>query len=165
MKNISLSKSRIIFALLTAAVMVCIFLFSCENAEESSDTSGFFVNIITNIFSKKFNGMSPDEQTAFLDNISHLVRKTAHFTIFAALGTFASLTAGRRRIISLRSLGVLGFCFLYACTDELHQYFVPQRACMFSDVLLDTCGGLAGILFSFVLLTIFKNKHKLKDSR
>ncbi len=152
MRNISISKSRIIFALLTAAVMVCIFLFSCENAEESSDTSGFFVNIITDIFSKKFNSMSPAERSEFLDNISHIVRKTAHFTIYAALGTFASLTAGRRRIISLRSLGVLGFCFFYACTDELHQYFVPERACMFSDVILDTCGGLAGMLFSFVFL-------------
>lgn len=159
MSNKSISKSKAVFALLTAAVMVCIFLFSCENAEESSDTSGFFVNIITNIFSKKFNSMSLAEQTAFLDNISHIVRKTAHFTIYAALGFFSSLTVGRRRIANWDSLGVIGFCFFYACTDELHQYFVPERACMFTDVLLDTCGGLAGMLISFIFIRNSKNRN------
>lgn len=159
MRNKSFTKSRVIFAMLTVAVMVCIFLFSCENAEKSSDTSGFFVNIITNMFSKKLSKLSYAEQSVFLDNISHIVRKTAHFTIYAALGFFSSLTIGQRHIIGSGSFGVIGFCFLYACSDELHQYFIPERACMFSDVVLDTFGGLAGMLISFIFLRNSKNHN------
>ena len=41
--------------------------------------------------------------------------------------------------------------FGYAGTDELHQYFVPDRCCSFRDVLIDTAGGLASVLMiSFI---------------
>jgi len=36
--------------------------------------------------------------------------------------------------------------FLYACTDEIHQLFVPGRGAAFHDVLLDTLGGAFGLL-------------------
>ena len=37
-------------------------------------------------------------------------------------------------------------CFVYACSDEWHQTFVPGRAGQFRDVLLDTAGSLTGLL-------------------
>jgi len=36
---------------------------------------------------------------------------------------------------------------LYAATDEFHQSFVATRDATVHDVLIDTVGGLAGILF------------------
>ena len=42
----------------------------------------------------------------------------------------------------LLPVGVSG---LYAVTDEIHQYFVPGRACRLLDVTVDTCG--AGDIF------------------
>jgi len=37
---------------------------------------------------------------------------------------------------------------LYACTDEIHQLFVPGRGAQMSDVLLDSAGaGLGIVLF------------------
>ncbi len=52
------------------------------------------------------------------------------------------------------------FCILYAASDELHQYFVPGRACRLFDVGVDT----AGILFGTFLfwLTVRKREVKLK---
>jgi VanZ family protein len=35
--------------------------------------------------------------------------------------------------------------FAYACTDEIHQIFVPGRGAAFHDVLLDTLGGALGL--------------------
>ena len=39
---------------------------------------------------------------------------------------------------------VLGI--VYATSDEIHQYFVPGRACMIEDVFIDTLGVILGIL-------------------
>ncbi len=149
-----LSTAQIIFSALTLAVMVCIFLFSCENSDDSSETSGNFVRIIINIFYNDFDRMTEYQQTEIYNQISHIIRKTAHFSIYTALGFFSSLATGKRKLISLKSMGVIVFCFLYAYSDELHQYFVPGRACMFTDVLIDTCGSITGLLISAILMKI-----------
>lgn len=44
------------------------------------------------------------------------------------------------------------FIFLYAISDEVHQYFVPMREASVIDVLIDTAGGLIGV--AAVLLSI-----------
>ncbi len=158
MADKKINKRKLVFAVLTAAVMVCIFLFSCENADESSDTSGIIVNLILNIFYRDFENMTLAEQADIMSQISHIIRKTAHFTIYAALGFFSSLTVGRRKLFSKGSLGVVLFCFIYAVSDEIHQYFVPGRSCMFTDMLIDTCGGITGMTISFLIMKIFCNR-------
>lgn len=155
MKKNNVKGYRIIFGILTAVVMVCIFLFSCEDSDKSSDTSGRIVKIILRIFYEDFENMSLAEQEEIRSRISHIIRKTAHFTIYAALGFFSSLTVGQRKLISMSTAGVILFCLGYAVTDEIHQYFVPGRACMVTDMLLDTCGGITGIIISFVCMKIF----------
>lgn len=150
MKN--LTKTQIIFFVLTVAVMVCIFLFSCENSDESSETSGNFVKIIINIFFRDFDNMTAYQQTEIYSRISHIIRKTAHFSVYTALGFCSSFTVGRKNAAKI--MGVVLFCFLYACSDELHQYFIPGRACMFTDVLIDTCGSITGLLISAVIVKI-----------
>lgn len=158
MSNNRINKSRVIFGLLTIAVMVCIFIFSCENADKSSDTSGTIVDFIINTFFRNFDSMTLAEQTEVLDLISHIIRKTAHFVIYAALGFFAFLTSGHKRLFCRQTLWIVLFCGLYAVSDEIHQYFVPGRACMIRDMLLDTCGSITGITASFLLVKLFHMK-------
>jgi len=38
------------------------------------------------------------------------------------------------------------FCFVFALSDELHQYFVPGRMVETKDLILDGTGVLAGLL-------------------
>lgn len=158
MRKIDLNKFQIFCGIMTIAVMVCVFLFSCENADDSSDTSGNFVNLIISIFYGDYDELPLWEQEEIRGNISHFIRKTAHFTIFAALGFFAFLTSGQKKLLCKGTAAVLIFCGLYAVSDELHQYFVPGRACMLRDMLLDTCGSLAGIAAALVALKIFSRK-------
>lgn len=158
MRRISLNKFRIFCGIMTIAVMVCVFLFSCENADDSSDTSGNFVNLIISIFYGDYDELPMWEQEEIRGNISHFIRKTAHFTIFAALGFFAFLTSGQNKLLCKGTAAVLIFCGLYAVSDEIHQYFVPGRACMLRDMLLDTCGSLAGIVAALVAVKIFSRK-------
>ena len=87
-----------------------------------------------------------------LDIVHLLIRKGAHFTEYAVL---AMLTANALRKRPLSTIGrwliPVGICALYALTDELHQYFVPERACRFLDVCIDTAGGICGVA-AFMLL-------------
>ncbi|MFQ8632799.1 MAG: VanZ family protein, partial [Intestinibacter bartlettii] len=49
---------------------------------------------------------------------------------------------------------------LYAISDEIHQYFVPGRACQFRDVMIDSCGALFGIA---VIVILKKMVNKIKN--
>lgn len=55
------------------------------------------------------------------------------------------------------------FCALYACSDELHQYFVPGRSCRFFDVCVDSAGAFCGALLFwglFHLTNVRKRKRQ-----
>lgn len=45
--------------------------------------------------------------------------------------------------------------FLYACTDEIHQIFVPGRSAQFRDVLIDTLGASFGALITYLIIKLF----------
>lgn len=148
-----MSKRRIcgaiFFWIMTAAVMAIIFLFSCEDGEESKEVSENLLGLIIE----------------YLGNIvSHnVLRKIAHFTEYTALGFFMCgaihFSFGNKRFYV-----PLIPCALYAVSDEIHQYFVPERACRIFDVFIDTCGSLTGILI-FVLITFAATKHKQRKLR
>ena len=75
----------------------------------------------------------------------HLLRKAAHFAEFTALGWWAFLCA---RAFSRRAARWLPWLWgagaLCAAADEGIQLFAPGRAARVSDILLDSCGMLAG---------------------
>ena len=48
-------------------------------------------------------------------------------------------------------LGALMCVVLLASTDEIHQLFTDGRTAMVQDVLLDSFGGLLGILYFMFL--------------
>lgn len=141
--------------------MALIFSFSMENAAESSESSGGFIRTVLEFFDRDFLSMTDTEQDIAIESLSHFVRKTAHFCIFGMLGLLVTsavstytLTARKTSIISLV------ICALYAVSDEVHQYFVPGRACMIRDMLLDTCGSLCGVvLVSLIIHAVRKRKR------
>lgn len=152
--TIRIYPARVVFAVLTIACMVTIFLFSGDNADASSHKSSKITKAAVETLVKEYDEMSPEKQQSVLDKAEHIVRKLAHFSIYTLLGFLASFTVGRRRLFSRKSLGVIVFCFLYACSDEIHQLFVPGRSGMFTDVLIDTGGAVTGMLVSMLLMFI-----------
>ena len=97
---------------------------------------------------------------AFIETMGMIVRKSAHFLIFFVLG-FCATNAFRYIFPDDKRLFLisLGWCVLYAVSDELHQYFVPGRSCMWQDCAIDAAGALAGIGTVFLIFRIIK-KHK-----
>ena len=155
--------SRIICAILSLVCMVTIFMFSREDGEKSSKTSGKVTDTVIDVTVKDYEQKPAKEKKSIREKVSFWVRKIAHFTIYTLLGLMVSLTIGKRKIFSLGTLGALLFCFMYAVSDEIHQSFTPDRSCEFRDVMIDTSGATMGILFSMVLIslaTIITNKTK-----
>lgn len=76
------------------------------------------------------------------------IRKFAHFFVYFVLGLLAIrlwIRVERRRLV-LGMMAAALFCFLYAGSDEIHQYFTGDRTPMIQDVVLDSASGLIGII-------------------
>lgn len=155
MKN---STKRIIFAILIIINCVTIFYFSHQVADDSSVQSSRVVNFICNIIPilRNFEGI-----------LTTIVRKIAHFSIYAMLGLLTTnlmLTIENEKM-NKRALYALAFCFIYAISDEIHQTFIPGRSGEIRDILIDTSGALVGILLVVAVTTItrkIKSKNNLE---
>lgn len=133
-----------------AAAAAIIFAFSAQAGDVSTVASRAIVDFIIRLVEGAPAGPmeTPPGVVAF---VSKLVRKAAHFAEFALLGFCLRLLVasyGLKR--PTRLCWLIGS--LYAVTDELHQLFVADRACMWQDVLLDSAGVLAGITCAYALL-------------
>lgn len=153
---------RIPFIVAAVLWMALIFSFSMETAAESSGSSDGFIRTFLSFIDDDFESLSPEAQTETVESLSHLVRKTAHFCIFGMLGILVSSAISTYNLAPRRTLLCsVSLCALYAVSDEVHQFFVPGRACMIRDMLLDTCGALCGVLFVMLVLHLV-SKHRNK---
>ena len=92
----------------------------------------------------------------------HPLRKLAHFSEYACMGILIFSIVYQWVMGKKKYLIATLWVFLSAAVDEWHQYFVPGRYASIKDVLLDTCGGICGI----VLLTlIIKGRKKSRENQ
>jgi len=148
--------------------MALIFSFSMETAAESSESSGGFIRTLLETFDRGFLTLSYADQHAKIESLSYFVRKSAHFCIFGMLGILVTSAVSTHGLPAKKTaLLSLGICALYAVSDEIHQYFVPGRACMLRDMLIDTCGASCGIAaVSFLIYIIVrKNRNTIHQRR
>jgi VanZ family protein len=93
-------------------------------------------------------GVSPEMEAT----IHFLIRKLGHWTEFFILAVLLLRALARtdndRWNSRMAWLAVL-LVFLFACSDELHQYFVPSRTASVRDSLLDLFGGVCGVLWTY----------------
>lgn len=154
---------RILTTALTVCLMVLIFFLSAEDADRSNATSGIFARWFAERFTAGFAEMTAEEQQILIDNIQFVVRKSAHFLEYTALGFMIRCCleswAGNRRE---RGLGPAGWALgaFYAATDEAHQLMVDGRGGTVTDVLLDSSGVLTGILIWTLIFRWLKKKGR-----
>lgn len=71
-----------------------------------------------------------------------------HFGIFFLFAEFLILSTNfKKKELSL----VLFIAIIYAVLDELHQFFVPYRACTIFDISIDC----TGVLFAFIFYAVY----------
>lgn len=127
-------------------IAAAIFWFSSKPAVESTEMSDSVSRLILLIGTKLgfFHG-NPAQYADLIELMSFPVRKTAHMTeylVFYCTVRFGLRFTYRTSNVKRRFLTALAIVFLYACTDEFHQLFVPGRTGRFTDVLID-CFGCA----------------------
>lgn len=133
--------------------MTIIFIFSHASGDDSSKQSGLIISLIT------YLGIHVNERN--LRIISLIVRKGAHMAEYFIL-TYACIRYYSS--IGVKNMAFLAFStsFLYACSDEFHQTFIPGRAGLFIDVLVDSI-GMAAALICYILWKKFKRDHRHSD--
>lgn len=129
------------FRFMSFSIMGIIFWFSNQDAEESLKQSNFILQYLKEI----------------LEIFSLDVRKLAHFTIYLTLGSCYFLSFKKLN----KNAGILSIIltFLYACTDEFHQSFIPGRGPAFKDVTIDTLGGSSGIVILYKFINHYKKAY------
>jgi len=137
----------IILTILVIVWMIVIFLLSNSPSDESSKLSNKTMDLTVVKVFKLFKTKKSSE--SIRSKYSTLVRKSAHFTEYMILGILSYLVLKGFEIDN--PLLVILLCFLYAVTDEIHQYFVPGRSCRVFDVMIDTIGSLVGVLIVYFL--------------
>ncbi|MBQ4592165.1 MAG: VanZ family protein [Clostridia bacterium] len=147
--------------------MALIFSFSMETAAESSESSGGFIRTLLETFDRNFLSLPYADQHAKIESLSYFVRKSAHFCIFGMLGLLVTSAVSTHGLSPKKTAAIsLGISALYAVSDEVHQYFVPGRACMLRDMLIDTCGAACGVaVISFLICIVRTHRTHTNLSR
>ena len=151
MKDVKVTQKNILAYIALILWMLVIFLMSSEIAGTSSARSDEIVRTIQSI------GVS-----APADLLTFLVRKAAHISAYFILGILLF------NLLKEYGLGVkkmifacIAIAMLYACTDELHQMFVPGRSGEVRDVLIDTAGAALGVVVYAALSYRFYKKSEI----
>ena len=178
---------RLILPTLLILQMCFIFIMSSFGHTSSDAQSNLFVDFIAQNFPHVRHGL--ENNLISLNTLIFLVRKTAHFTEYAILGGLFFLnlrnwlksnatlvkiskpqtTKPLAKKVSLDPLkhplamSIL-LSLLYACTDEIHQIFVPGRSAQFRDVLIDTLGASFGVIITYLIIKLF-TKIKIRSHK
>lgn len=147
---------KIIKFILIVVWMGIIFIFSSDNGEASTKKSdGVIIKTVEFFYGRELTTMEKEKWTTYL---VVPVRKGAHFSVYFVLGIlilsfileFMSLNKLAIKLAAILSI-------LYACSDEVHQLFVPGRSGQALDIFIDACGAALGII---IYSLIWRLRHE-----
>lgn len=144
---------RFVTGILLIVWMAVIFLFSAQDAVESSQTSQSVSYRIAR-WQNKLLGQEKTEEELIrqAEEMQIVIRKGAHMSEYALLAILflfhlECYSFSKRKVIFL----ALDLSICYAASDEFHQVFVPGRAGRFTDVCIDSIGCLAGTILYVII--------------
>lgn len=117
-------------------MMLIIFLFSHQPGKVSANISNAVANTLQIEQQSEYVAVSAQPLFAGLS-----LRKYAHIILYFLLGVSAFLVVkdGQQKWY-WKVLNALLICFLYSCSDELHQMFIPGRDASVKDLYVDALG-------------------------
>ena len=156
-----MKKYHIVISALPALLMMSvIFMFSATKGQASGDASRGMADYLLGFFS--FGQSELDVRLFLLDLLNLIIRKSGHILEFLILTlTYLHFLKQFQWKPAFWYTGAFGLCVLYAATDEIHQKFVPGRWSTASDVLIDSIGGILGVL----IYVLFRNRRKRMEKK
>lgn len=157
---------RIILLILLLGTFSIIFGFSNQDGEKSGSISKKITEEIVKRI-PQIQEKEQEERELITQRTEKVIRKLAHFSIYTLVGILLMALIStyqikeKNKIIISIIMGIT-----YACSDEIHQSFVPERSPMITDVMIDTMGVMLGILIILLGKTIiekFQKKSKEMD--
>lgn len=139
-----------------------IFNFSDQDGEQSGSLSQLIsekcAEIINVLSGKRW---SEAVVAGWAEYFEHPIRKMAHFMEYACMGVLVYVLWSQwlrqgKRLYGLTAVWI----FLSAMGDEIHQLYVPGRYGNFADVLLDTGGGVFGMLFCIFVYRMYRRRQR-----
>lgn len=172
---------RKVFFILMIVWMIVIFAFSSREGSVSTEDSNTVGLLVGSIVYSDFESWPQYQQIEFAKKIDHPIRKMGHVSEYLllsilALGTvipqinrftfekndFWGLLSAKAKykLYVYILLGVI-ISFIYAATDEFHQYFVQGRSAEFKDVMIDSIGIVIGaVLCGMICLSRLRRSLK-----
>ena len=149
-----------IFGFITIIWISVIFSFSFQGADKSATVSDSVGDLLLEHGSSETLKESESWSQEERDFYYKVVRKLGHFSEFFVLGALMLLTMNE---IKFHRKSVIAFfaCVVVAIIDETIQLFVPGRAGLMTDVLIDSFGSMMGVFVClFIMKRIFEKKIK-----
>ncbi|MEW6158585.1 MAG: VanZ family protein [Verrucomicrobiota bacterium] len=141
-----MSRSRVFLKYWLPVLLWMALIFTASTDALSSNKTSRFIGPV-------LLWLKPDLEPETVERIVFIVRKTAHVAEYGILSILAwrafwQPVRGDQRSWQWKpALRALALAVCYAATDEWHQTFTANRWGTVADVLLDSAGALAGIIF------------------
>lgn len=151
---------RIILLILLLGTFSIIFGFSSQDGEKSGSISKKITEEIVKRI-PQIQEKEQEERELITQRTEKVIRKLAHFSIYTVVGILLMALVStyqikeKNKIIISIIIGIT-----YACSDEIHQSFIPGRSPMITDVIIDTMGVILGILLILLGKVIIKKYRK-----
>lgn len=134
---------------------VLMFSLSGQTAAESSRISGSLTEYLLRLL--------PEGAVSF-EVLEHILRKTAHFCMFALEGSLMYMSLyltfrNRRLAVVLSATASIALASL----NELHQLFFEGRSCEFLDVVINSagaCTGIAAAVLAYHCYMLIKSRRR-----
>lgn len=166
-----MSKKYFLYYWLPPIVLILVIFFSSSQSYEQQDIRpqlARYLNMhqVEQMFSGVrfyYEGTEVSVQSmgpsGFLE---FFIRKAAHFGANFLLGflIYRALVYYTYFSIQKRVIGSILFIFGFASLDEIHQIFVSTRTPRLADVLVDSIGGLVGIVICMLIYIRIENLSK-----
>lgn len=155
----SRNKTGLILLFATTLWMLFIFYLSSQTAQISDNLSKKITILLINIIKqiKDIDIISINH----VGKLNNIIREYAHGFVYIVLSIFAvNALRGIKINVSMSCLLAFLISVAFACTDEIHQMFVPGRAAQLQDLMIDCAGALLGLVI-FNIVAFFFRKTKL----
>ncbi|TDP50349.1 VanZ family protein [Aminicella lysinilytica] len=117
--------------------MVGITYFSSQDVVQSTDFSTSVSIRIYSMIDPGFKDLPEAEQMTKAYAVDENMRHVGHCTEYFLLRMVVYIALRKKRRSFLWTFAI---CACFAAGDEIHQYFVPGRACQLSDWVIDMIG-------------------------